>query len=454
VNALNDEMLATRIDSALPPLDVASVPRLSLRRNFAWAFVGNSALALSQWFVLIAIVKWGTAAAAGQVGIALAISGPIMMFANLNLRALQATDASGRFTFSEFFVLRFITSLLAVVAMVAVAEGLRFFRPLSDSATMCVWAIAVVKFFESQSDIVYGALQHQERMDGIGKSQILKTVLILAIVAVVAQQTGNAPAVLAATAIVRAACFFFYDLPACRRLNVRWNGWLELFRPNLTRTWKLILTALPLGFVMLLISLNTNVPRYFLMHFADENLIGVFVGMTYLPIVCGRIFLAMGQAASPRLSKYFATSDFVSFLRLMRQLLLMAGATGLALVAISFLAGEVLLRWVYSAEFAVHWREFVVVAVASAVGFAASFAGVGLTAMGQIRWQPWILGVVLVVQTACCSWAIPRWGLHGAAGSLVAANLAQFGLMAGAGIVQLRIRRRSLAYSGLGGCGT
>ena len=68
--------------------------RLSLRKNFTWTFAGNAIYAASQWGQLVVLAKLGTPETVGQIALALAICAPVIMFANLQLRSVQATIAA------------------------------------------------------------------------------------------------------------------------------------------------------------------------------------------------------------------------------------------------------------------------------------------------------------------------------------------------------------------------
>src|SRR4051794_13503685 len=80
----------------------------SLRFNFGWTFVGYSVYSLCQWGMVSILAKAGGAATVGQFALALAVSAPIFMFTNLQLRAVQATDARSEYRFSDYVGLRIV----------------------------------------------------------------------------------------------------------------------------------------------------------------------------------------------------------------------------------------------------------------------------------------------------------------------------------------------------------
>jgi O-antigen/teichoic acid export membrane protein len=65
---------------------------LTLRQNFSWTFVGNIIYAASQWGMLVVLAKLGSPEMVGQFMRGLAVTAPIILFSNLQLRQIQTTD--------------------------------------------------------------------------------------------------------------------------------------------------------------------------------------------------------------------------------------------------------------------------------------------------------------------------------------------------------------------------
>ena len=96
-------------------------PRLSLRANFSWTFIGNLIYALSQWGILISLAKLGNPGTVGQFVLGLAITGPLFMFFSLELSNVQAADAIHQHSFNQYFSLRLFTTVLALLVLSACA---------------------------------------------------------------------------------------------------------------------------------------------------------------------------------------------------------------------------------------------------------------------------------------------------------------------------------------------
>src|SRR5262245_27086192 len=110
---------SSRSTFALPS---ASGP-LSLKRNASWSFVGTTIYAVSNWGMLSVLAKLGTREMVGEFALGLAIAQPVMMLAQLHLRAVQVTDRRGEFTFNDYLNLRVISVVGAVVVVSAIAAG-------------------------------------------------------------------------------------------------------------------------------------------------------------------------------------------------------------------------------------------------------------------------------------------------------------------------------------------
>jgi O-antigen/teichoic acid export membrane protein len=170
----------------LPPRAMP-MERLSLRTNFAWTLSGNVVYAGCQWGMLVVLAKIGSPEWVGQFALGLAVTAPVLLFANLNLRSVQATDIGDEYRFGHYLALRFAMLVLAALTIC----GILAFIGLSRESTLVVFGVGVAKTFESVSDVFYGLLQKHERMDRIAKSMMIKGPLSLTALAVGTYLSGS-----------------------------------------------------------------------------------------------------------------------------------------------------------------------------------------------------------------------------------------------------------------------
>ena len=398
----------------------------SIRRNFQWTLVGNSIFALSQWLVLVILTKSGNPEMAGMYALGLAVTTPIFSFANLNLRAVQATDASQRFTFSDYVAVRLMTSVLALISIVALVWML----PYATEVRLVIVGIAGAKFFESLSDIVYGKWQFEEAMPNISLSMILRGVSTVLVVWLVFTLSQNLVVTMASMAVVWGLTLVGFDIagikPQAFGIKTQ-NSELGDRNPLLSLIW----LALPLGGVMLINTLNVNLPRYWVERALGLPQLGILAALFSLVLVGTTLINALGQAASPRLAKLYAAGRKQDFIRLLAGLAASALAIGVGGLLVSIVFGKPLLAILFTRHYAAYTHLLIWVMVYGLVTYLSSVAGYGVTSARFFRIQvPWNSLEMLCLMAACFV-LIPRFGLSGAVWSSTLAALVHLSLKIG-----------------------
>jgi O-antigen/teichoic acid export membrane protein len=407
---------------------------LSLRANFSWTFAGNVVYAGCQWGMLVVLAKLGSPEMVGQFALGLAVTAPVIMFANLNVRAVQATDARAEYLFGDYLGLRLITTALAllVIAGIVLVSGYR------RETALVILAVGTAKAFEAISDAFYGLLQQRERMDRIAKSMMIKGPLSLLVLGVGVYLAGSVFWGAVGLAVAWALVLIGYDIRSAalilKLLPQPGGPALDGGNPKagLRPRWemrtlaRLAWLALPLGLVMMLISLNTNIPRYFIEGYLGEYELGIFAAMAYLERAGATVASALGQSASPRLAKHYAAGNAPAYRSLLLKLIGIVILLGGAGVLVALVAGREILTLLYRPEYA---RPDVFVRLMVAVGltYVVWVLGHGMTAARYFRVQLPVNVFVTIVAVLACIWLIPSGGLRGAATALIVVAVVEIG---------------------------
>jgi O-antigen/teichoic acid export membrane protein len=387
----------------------------SLRHNFSWTLASNLIYAACQWGILVVLTKWMSPEVVGRFTIGMAITAPVFMFANLSLRSVQATDARREYLFGEYLALR----LLAILGALLTIAGIVVFHKDRAEIFGAVLFVGLAKAWESLSDLYYGQLQQHESMACISQSLILKGILSLLCFTAGLLLTDNLLGGLAGIAMAQAMIWVFFDRRNLRNLLARTSN---TTRPlwHWSALQKLLRLSLPLGVVMLLISLNDNIPRYFVEALPRGNyLLGIFGALAYLMVAGMMLVNALGESSVARLARFYAAGDIAAFRTLILKLTLVGSTLGGAAVLGAWLVGRPLLTLLYRPEYAEYSDVLLLLAVAAAIGCVQAFLSYGLGAARYYRIQvPIFLLVCLSIIGASASW-IPIHGLHGAAYALI-----------------------------------
>ncbi len=437
--------------------------RLSLRANFSWTFVGNVVYAGCQWGMLVVLAKLGSPEKVGQFALGLALTAPVIMFSNLHLRVIQATDARHEYVFGDYLGLRLIMTTLAFLAIIGIVLASGY----SGEIGLVILALGAAKCFESISDVFFGLLQQHESMDRIAKSLMLKGPLSLVALAAGVYFTGSVFWGTAALALVWAGLLIGYDvrngalvqirehpqggeLPG--RSGMRWlrGRWLlpkadtaipdplvnvreavlvrrvladdtqqgigQALRPRWDRQTllKLAWMALPLGVAIMLVSLSTAIPRYFIERYLGAYSLGIFAAIAYIQNAGTTVVSALADSANPRMAQHLAVGDLQGFRALLLKLIGISALLGLAGVLVALVAGRQILTLLYRPEYADANDLFVWVMVVAGIGYMTWFVGNGMTAVRQLRAQVPLFAVVVLTTVAACFLFIPPAGLRGA----------------------------------------
>jgi O-antigen/teichoic acid export membrane protein len=392
------------------------VQPLSLRKNFSWTFAGNFIYAGCQWGMLVVLAKLGSPEMVGQFALGLAVTTPIILLSQLQLRGLQATDARTQYVFGNYLSLRLLGTVLALAVIAAVAL-IGDFQP---GTAAVILGVGLAKGFESVSDMFYGLLQRHERMDRVSLSLMLKGGLSLVVFTATLYLTRSVVVSVASLAAAWLVVLLAYDLRSAVVV-----GGKPVVRPvwDTTAMAGLAVLAFPLGIVMMLNSLNANVPRYFIQRSLGEYELGLFAAVASLVIIGTTVVGALGQSAAPRLSRHYAEGDLSAFYRLTMKLAVIAAVLGVLGVLLSAVAGRPLLRLLFSPEYAEQWRVLVWVMAGAGLWYVASVFGYAATAARRLRLQPYVFGATLAVTAAGSYLLIDGMGLYGAGLALFAGSL-------------------------------
>ena len=404
---------------------------LSVRSNFVWSLIGNVLYAFCQWGVLVVLAKMCSQETVGTYVLGITVTSPIFLFAGMQLRRLQATDANEEFQFGHYLGLQLAACVVAMLA----CWGAGWCSGYHDASLAVIWLVGFSKAIETLSNTFYGLFQQRERLDRISKSMVLQSVLSAAGLCGGIVLTGDIVWACAWSAIARLAAVLLYDVPSVLWLagdDSRWDRQASAIRHRLSACkplwergplWRLAILGVPLGVTGMLVSLNTNFPRYFVEQFGGKAELGIFGALCAPLYAMHTLTKSLESSASAQLARLHAGGDMRGFRRLLGRLMATHTAVALAGVAVAWLFGRPLLTLLFNADYAEHVDVFVAIMWATLV---ATSTGVMMTALIAARFiqiqLPLIAATSLAALVAC--WClVPTFGMHGAAWSLAISKL-------------------------------
>jgi O-antigen/teichoic acid export membrane protein len=416
-----------------PPIQVVigrvATPGLSLRSNFAWILAGNVIYAACQWGAIVALAKLGSSYVVGQFSLGLAIATPVLMFTNLHLRAVQATDARRMTSFAEYVRLRTAMTL----AGLAVIAGIAWFGHYQRQTALVILTVAIAKGIETLSDIHYGLFQLNDRLDQVGRSLMIRGSLSVLALSAGLYLTRNIVWGCAGLAMVWLAALLLFDVRCGRRFWLHEPAPRTNDGPRWRRQWKLLRTALPMGFATTMAALNLNMPRYFIHTRLGEYELGIYSAMAYATVAMILVSDSLGHCAIPRLSRLYSAGKLAEFRSLLLKLLAAGAALGLTGLAGAHILCVRLLTFVYGREYAAHYRIFLTLILATAIYCVACMFTSAVTSARRFRIQVPLYALITGANAFACARWVPAGGLAGGAAAMVVAAVVH--LVLGAAVV-------------------
>jgi O-antigen/teichoic acid export membrane protein len=379
----------------------------SLRSNFAWTFAGSMLYAGCQWGMLSVLAKLGSASIVGQFTLGLAVSAPIFMFTNLQLRAVQASDVNIEHGFADYFTLRLIATTLGLVAL----AGIVLSMDVPAIVKMVILLVSLSKAFECMSDVTAGLLQREEQLRRVAISFMIRGSASVITFSLFFARFRNLPLAVGSMCAVWLSVMVFYDFRNARAIVESHESFIRFDRRVL---WKLTRLGLPLGWVTTFTSLNANIPRYFLEHERGLAEQGIYASLAYMVIAINLIAAALSQSATTRLAHFFAAGDLKQFVRLLRKLSALAIVIPVVGVPLALTLGKPLLTLLYRPEYADHTDLLALIMVTAGFNTLMAFLFCGMNAARRYRAlvPAYLAGMLAgVIGSALL---IPHFGLLGA----------------------------------------
>ncbi|MDA9865564.1 hypothetical protein N9C96_02695, partial [bacterium] len=335
--------------------------------------------------------------------------------AKMGLKEARSSDVAGTYHTSDYFRLRTIMALVAIVLMVAAG----FTQADTTTILVVISIYGLTRVVELIVDIIHAHFILVERMDYAGKSLCISGPLALAALAIGYYISGSLIVAVTGQLLAQLAVLVFYDLPLSKRIGEA-KGEDDVKLPwNLPKIRRLARLAIPLAVGTAMIVIGQYLPRLWVGAELGLVALGIFGPILAMAMAPDRLVNSMCLAMSVRLAHDYADGrrDLV-----FRRLFQVAGALlvlGLPAVAVCYYYGDEILTTIYSEDFAGYGTLLVCLAAAGLTRIIANVLAFGLIASRQFWWITLQNAGVAVAALLGCYFLIGPYGLAGAGWCMV-----------------------------------
>lgn len=321
----------------------STVGSTSVRSDSLWLLASHLINGVCQWSTVWFLSLYAGREVLGEFSLANAVVTPLMLFAGLDLRTLQATDQTGKYHTANILLLKVCGVGIAFLGLVCFG----LFQKRLDISIALLLGLAAARGWEMISDVAHGCFQKAHRGDVLAKSRVLRATVMLGFLAIVFLASRSIAVTALFLALCSAVLTLVVDFPLAAAVSGAdreslCKGGVAASRSS--EMLGLLVTSLPVGATFALISFNAYLPRYWLGYNGGAEAVGSFAVCSAFPMAMIGVSNATTAAALPRLSRFWDTGNNVRGRQLSLNLLLVNGliglvsATGLAAFANPLLA--------------------------------------------------------------------------------------------------------------------
>jgi O-antigen/teichoic acid export membrane protein len=388
---------------------------LAIIQKAKWLLGGNIIFAFSQWLMLTLIAKICTSQELGEYSYAMSIVAPVFILTNLQLRPIFVADYNSdkHYDFGSFFSLRFYSNVFGFIVVMLWGIFTRI-----DSISIIAF-VAFTKCLEGISDIIYSWYNALNKTQLITRSLTAKAIISVILLGAILGFSKTLIYGLIGLFIAYLAVMLFIDFKA---INVK-KQWL-IWQPQVAK--QIIIYALPLGFTVMLVSLQTNLPRYFIEKYDSIESVGVFTVFYYFVVIGGIAINSVCQYLSPHYAQSWHEASKRHFFKIFNMSYLIAGSFGLISFVITYFWGGELLNLVYGDKFNHELATLNIIILSGIFTYLSVVNGYMMTSLKILKVQvPMFLGLIAITFVSCFL-LIPKYHLIGAAWVGLISSISQF----------------------------
>jgi len=323
----------------------------SIRSGVAWQIAGNVVYIATQAVIFIVLGALGDLEDVGLYALATAVTAPVFLLVDMNLRVAIASDGGARRHLDRYLRIRVLTTAIGVaVCGLLVALGFQ----------VAILAAAIAKGVESFSTLLYGILEADSKAERTAQSMVERSLTGLAGFVAAYIVFGSVSAGFLGLAAGWALEVGLRTLPAA--LEASAPEWAKKGEPPTLRG--LTSSAGQLGLAQFFYSLTSMLPRVLLERTAGTAALGIFASVAYLTQGVLPLAIALGVTILPRLSQYREQQKRAAFSALLNRAALML--TGACVVGAGVAAA--LGPWVIESLFGERPDRWIIVAVFVSIG--------------------------------------------------------------------------------------
>lgn len=309
----------------------------NFKKNFIWNILGTGLNAFNSLFYMIVVTRINGLDDAGIFTIAFATACIIYFLGVYAGRIYQVTENDKSINDKEYIANRLITTVLMLIIVIIFV----LFKRYSMFKCTVFILLTLYKALEAFSDVIYGILQKNEKLEIVGKSLFYKSLISIIAFTIIDIITKNMIISILGIIITNIVLMIFYDFNKGKKYidessKIDRKNILKIFR-NGFFTFGIAI----LGVYVL------NAPKYAIDNYLANNYQTIF-GIIVMPAtVIGLVAQFLIHPYLNQLVKLYDNNDYKNFMKLILKIIILIIVFGCFATVMAFLIGTQVLEIIY-----------------------------------------------------------------------------------------------------------
>lgn len=359
----------------------------NLKKAFIWNTLGSGFNAFNSLFFLIIATRLNGEKEAGIFTLCYSTACLFYIIGTYAGRTYQVTEQEKEIGDNEYVVNRFIT----VIAMIFIGIIFGFISDYSGLKLKILILLCVVKALEALCDVFHGILQKKDRLDVVGKSMLIRSILNVC--------SFFTMDLLFNDLVLSCLSLIVIDIVVLVFVDIRCSSKYKEKKKSIS--YKGSLRILKLGFYTfgftLLSNYLINIPRYAIDSYLDESFQTIF-GIIVMP---GTFIILLSQfiiqPLITKLNEHWSNKDKIEFDSIVKKMAFSIIGVGILAIIFAYFLGIMVLNFLYGLDLSNYLTSLIIILVGTTFYALAAFLSNCLIVFRKTKIQLVIYLIVAII---------------------------------------------------------
>ena len=314
------------------------------RKNFIWNTLGTGLNAFNSLFFMIIATRVNGIEQAGVFTIAFSTACILYAIGLYAGRVYQVTELDEKISDKDFIINRIITCFSMIVFLILFC----IFRKYNLEKTVIFLLLTIYKALEAFSDTIYGILQKHDKLDIVGKSLFIKSLLSILLFLIIDLLIGNIIVAIISMIIICVIINITYDF----RKAYKYVDFKQKIN------WENVINILKKGFFVFAISFLgmyvVNAPKYSIDSYLTSDFQTIF-GIIVMPAtIMSLVAQFLIHPYLNQIVELYKTKNLKGLEKLILKMLGIIGCFGVLATILGYILGTQILGLIYGIDLSMY----------------------------------------------------------------------------------------------------